>query len=269
MTDQVTNDVTPQDAPQVEAPAVNPREEEARASGWVPKDEYTGDTSKWVDADEFLRRGPLFEKINGQSRELKEVKKALEQLKAHHSQVQAAAYKQAVADLKAQKKAALIDGEVDLIVEIDDKIAEAKAKEQEFNQKHAQEVAAATQQEVIHPEFQAWVDRNGWYTTSKPMKAFADTLGLELRDKGYSPSEVLRQVEIQIKEEFPNKFRNANRDKPGAVEGTGKGTGKTSSTDPAVHLTEVERKIMNTFVRQGVMTKEQYIAELKKTKEAQ
>lgn len=269
MTDQVNDEVIQNDNP---APAAEPTSSEvaARAAGWVPKDEYNGDPNKWVDADEFNRRGPLFEKINGQSRELKEVKKALEQLKAHHAQVEAAAYKKAVEDLKAAKKAALIDGDVDLILDIDDKIAEAKEKEQEFNQKRAQEAAqAATQTAEVHPEFQAWIDRNAWYTSSKPMKAFADTLGLELQAKGMSPSDILRQVENQIKEEFPHKFRNANRDKPGAVEGAGKGTGKAAGGSAVdLHLTEQERKIMNTFVRQGIMTKEQYIAELKKTKEA-
>lgn len=247
----------------VQAAEPTPNEVEARASGWVPKEEYNGDENKWVDADEFVRRGPLFKKIDVQNRELKEVKKALDQLKVHHANVKEAAYKEALATLKAQKRDAFVEGDADKIIEIDDKIAETKEEMRRYEQTRAAEVKQAVQEEV-HPEFAAWTSRNTWYESSKPMRAFADALGIELRATGLSPSEVLKRVEAQVKEEFPQKFRNANRDKPGAVEGTGKGGGKGGSE---YQLTSFEREIMERFVRQNVMTKEQYIAELKKQKE--
>lgn len=258
MTDQVDNDNKPVE------PTAN--EVEARSSGWVPKDEYHGDENKWVDADEFVRRGPLFEKINSTTRELKEVRKALDQLKVHHASVKETAFKEALETLKKQKKEAFVDGDPDKIVELDDRIAEVKDEQRKFAQNRAQEVAQEATAE-IHPEFQAWTNRNPWYNSSGPMKAFADALGIELRATGLSPSDVLKRVEIQIKEEFPNKFRNANRDKPGAVEGTSKGGGKGGSDHDT--LTDFERTVMMRFVRQGVMTEEKYKAELKKTKETQ
>lgn len=258
MTDQVDSDNKPAE------PTAN--EVEARSAGWVPKDEYHGDENKWVDADEFVRRGPLFEKINSTTRELKEVRKALDQLKVHHASVKETAFKEALETLKKQKKEAFVDGDPDKIVEIDDRIAEVKDEQRKFVQTRAQEVAYEATAE-IHPEFQAWTNRNPWYNSSGPMKAFADALGIELRATGLSPSDVLKRVEIQIKEEFPNKFRNSNRDKPGAVEGTSKGGGKGGGDRDI--LSETERTVMMRFVRQGVMTEEQYKAELKKTKETQ
>lgn len=257
MTDQVEDQNV-----QVAEPTAN--EVEARSSGWVPKDEYNGDENKWVDADEFVRRGPLFEKINVQSRELKEVKKALDQLKVHHASVKETAYKEALADLKAAKREAFIDGDPDKIIDIDDQIAVVKEQQRQFESTRAAEVQSAATAE-IHPEFEAWTNRNAWYNTSKPMKAYADTLGIELRATGMSPTEVLKQVEIQVKKEFPNKFQNPNREKPGAVEGVAKGGGKSGSGGD--DLTDFERNIMERFVRQGVMTREQYKAELKKNKE--
>lgn len=261
MTDQVNDTPDQVDAPA--APSAN--EVEARGAGWVPKEEYSGDENKWVDADEFVRRGPLFEKINVQSRELKEVKKALDQLKVHHASVKETAFKEALAALKAEKRDAFIDGNPDKIIEIDDKIADIKDEQRKFAQTRAAEVTETVQAE-FHPEFQAWTNRNPWYTSSSPMKAFADALGVELKAQGLSPSEILRKVEAQVKEEFPQKFRNANRDKPGAVEGAGKGSGKGASSDTSDNLSDTERQIMNRFVRMGVMTKAEYIAELKKTK---
>jgi len=95
------------------------------------------------------------------------------------------------------------------------------------------------------------------------MKAFADTLGQELARAGNSPSEVLKKVAIEVRKEFPNKFRNPNQDKPGAVE-SGKGTAGRSSG--SFTLTDEERRVMNTFVRSGAMTEKDYIAELKKVR---
>lgn len=257
MTDQVDQPVVDQ-----EAPSAN--EVEARTAGWVPKDEYHGDENKWVDADEFIRRGPLFEKINSTSRELKEVRKALDQLKVHHASVKETAYKEALADLKAKKREAFIDGDPDKIIDLDEQIADVKDKQREFevSQRAAVEQAATGE---IHPEFAAWTSRNAWYNTSKPMKAYADTLGIELRATGLSPTEVLKRVEIEVKKEFPNKFQNPNRDKASAVEGVSKGGGKGGSGGD--NLTDFERNVMERFVRQGIMTREQYKAELKKDKE--
>lgn len=245
---------------------VDPVEQEARASGWVPKEDFHGDESKWVDAGEFVRRAPLFGKIDAQGQQIKELRRGLDALKQHHSQVRETEYKRALEELKAAKKQAYIDGEVDDIVDIDEKLDAVKQAQAIFKQEQIAEASqAAANPEVIHPEFAAWTKRNTWYNDSKPMRAFADALGIELRNKGLSPSDVLRQVETQIKEEFPNKFRNPNRDKPGSVEGGGKG-GSVKGNSFEATLDDNERKIMNTLVRSGALTKEQYLADLKKVK---
>jgi|SRR5215213_1901649 len=255
----MTEQVQDQDDNQV-APEPTQNEVEARSAGWVPKEEYQGDENKWVDADEFVRRGPLFEKINSTNRELKEVRKALDQLKVHHHNVKETAYKEALAALKAEKKDAYVDGDPDKIIEIDDKIELVKEQQRQYTAQKAAEAAQAVKQEV-NPEFKNWTDRNTWYETSKPMRAFADALGIELHQSGLTPQEVLKRVEAQIKEEFPNKFRNPNRDKAAPVEGAGKGSGTSKNH---YSLSSEERAIMQRFVRQGVMTEDQYIAEHKK-----
>lgn len=241
-------------------------EVEARNSGWVPKEEFHGDPHKWVDAGEFMRRAPLFEKIDLQTRELKELKRGLDALKQHHSQVRETEYKRALADLKAAKRDALIDGDPDKVIEIDDKLEAVKEAQKQFAAEQMVEAQRAAAPDNVHPEFAAWTKRNSWYETSRPMKAFADALGIELRASGMAPSEVLRQVEIKVKEEFPNKFRNPNRDKPGAVEGAQpKGNANTGKFTEA-SLSADEKRIMNTIVRTGAITKEQYLADLKKVK---
>lgn len=96
------------------------------------------------------------------------------------------------------------------------------------------------------------------------MRAFADAVGLQYKDKtGASNEDVLKYVVERVKTTFKDKFVNPNRAKPNAVENTNSVVESKSKVD-SFELSEDERKAMNTFVRNGVMTKEEYIAEIKK-----
>jgi len=92
------------------------------------------------------------------------------------------------------------------------------------------------------------------------MRAYADALGRDLAFKGLTPSAVLKEVERQVKQEFPNKFTNPNRNKPGAVEGS---TNKGGKSGDSYTLSDDERRVMQRFVRTGVMTEKEYIDQLK------
>ena len=239
----------------------SPVELEAKQQGWVPKEEYTGDEHKWVDAGEFLRRGELFKKIEDQSKQLKDVRTALAELKKLHGEVREAEYKRALETLKAQKKAALEDGDADGVIAADERIDLVK---EQVKQLQAQPADVPVQDGSEHPEFVSWVAQNSWYKSSAPMKAFADALGQDLARAGNSPSEVLRKVAAEVRKEFPNRFKNPNQDKPGSVEG-GRGAGVSSGSKFV--LSDDERRVMNTFIRQGVFkTEAEYVAELKKVR---
>jgi hypothetical protein len=263
MTDQV---VDQQVENQVQnAPEPSPVELEARNQGWVPKEEFTGDEKQWIDADEFVRRKPLFEKIDRQNRELKEVKKALDQLTAHHAKVKEVEYERALAALKAQKAAAFEEGDAAKIVEIDEQIADTKEEQKAFKAEATRQAQAEAR--AIHPEFEAWTKRNSWYTADPIMKAAADAIGIQLAQaataKGEAPDReaILKGVETKIKAEFPHKFRNPNREKPGAVESASpKGTKSDTDYSPS----DFERQVAKRFVRQGVFkTEAEYYKQLK------
>jgi hypothetical protein len=249
MPEGLNNQETQQEENVIQQPS--PIEQEARASGWVPKEEFDGDEHKWVDAGEFVRRGELFKKIDIQNKELKEVKKSLQLLAQHNQKIKEVEYQRALAALKAQKKEALLEGDADQLIAIDEKIDLVKEHQKTLHREAVQEV----QQEVeeIHPEMQAWVNRNNWYETNKPMKAFADALGTELARSGMRPADVLKEVEKQVRAEFPNKFKNPNRDKPGSVEGA---SSKGASSSGGYSPTEVERQVARKFVKQGVFKSE-------------
>ena len=234
-------------------------EQKAAEQGWVPQEEWEGDPEQWRPAKEFLDRGELFKKIEDQNRTIKEFKRALEDLKGHHAKTRETEYKRALETLKAQKVQAIEDGDAQSVVKIDDQIDLVKEEQRKL----------ATQAEPsvpeLNPEFVEWVDRNKWYERDENMKIFADALGQKLAAAGRGPSAVLAEVERQVREEFPHKFKNPNRDKPGTVEGSNTKGGKGSDS---FTLTDDERRVMQRFVRTGVMTEKEYIAELKRTKGA-
>jgi hypothetical protein len=245
----------------IQGEALTPTQSEALAQGWVPKDEFEGDAEKWVDAGEFLRRGELFRKIESQSREMKDMRKALGELAKHNSKIREVEYQRALDTLKAEKKTALSEGDADKVVEIDDKIDLVKSQQRQDQQ---QAVQQAIPQEV-HPDLARWIGRNGWYETTPSMRAWADGRGVELAQEGKSPAEVLATLEKEVKSRFSEKFHNPNRDKPGAVEGGRRQASPSANAE--FELSDVEKQVMNTLVKQGVMTKEKYIADLKAIKE--
>lgn len=239
----------PQDSP------VNAVEEQARAQGWVPEEEYQGN-GKWRTAQEFVDRGELFGKIESQNKELKSIRETLAQFKDHHSKVQEAAYKKAVSDLKAKKEEALIEGDAKLVIEVDEQLADVRDAQRAIKQQPQQ----APQEE--HPEFVAFKNKNGWYDSNRAMRGWADSRGLELAEQGKSPSEVLTIVAREVREEFKHKFENPNRSKPGAVESSANRGGKTPGSDYQPNATE--RMLAQKFVKQGLFKSEsEYYADLK------
>lgn len=242
-----------------EAKPLSAVQEEALNQGWVPKEEFDGDAERWVDAGEFVRRGELFRKIESQSKELKDVKKALNELAKHNAKVREVEYSRALEALKAQKKEALSEGDADRVVDVDERIDLVKDQQKQLQAQQIQEL----REEVIHPELQNWISKNSWYEANPEMRKFADRLGTALAGD-MSPSEVLREVEKSVKERFKDKFRNSNRDKPGAVEGV---TARASrSSEGEFELSDTERTIMKTLVDGGHLSKDEYIKQLKAVK---
>lgn len=235
-----------------------PTEQTALEQGWVPKDEFQGDEHKWVEAGEFIRRGELFKKIEDQNRQLKQVRLALDGFKSHYTKVKETEYQRALSTLKQEFKLANREGDFEKADRLETQI---ESVEQEAAEIRA--TAIQPQQAEANPEFVSWVAKNDWYHSQAHMKAYADQVGIKYAQLGMEPREVLQKVDQEVRKEFPNKFTNPNRDKPGAVESsTPRGGAKRDSFE----LDDRETKVMNNLVKSGVLTKEQFIADLKKVK---
>jgi len=231
-------------------------EEDAREMGWRPKDEWEGDPEKWRDAKEFVERGELYGKIDTMGRELKETKKALKMLQEHHSKVKETEFKRAVDELKALQKKHLEEGNSDGYIETTELLTDLKAEQK------ARQVVQETTPPPVDTRFTSWVSENKWYETNTEMRDYADIIGqgYAKAHQGIDPVEVLKYVTKEVKVRFKDSFQNPNRTKPNAVESGGQGTPAKKSS---IELSEDERKVMNTFIRQGVMTKEEYLEQVK------
>ena len=234
-------------------------EQRAISMGWRPKEDFHGNEDDFIDAKEFVRRQPLFKKIESQSKQIKAVSKALEALKDHYTRVEEAAVQKAIDQMKTQRKQALVDGDGDNFELYDGEIKKAEQQLATIEQVKARPIV---EEPVVNPEWSAFQTRNPWYNTTAHMRVFADQLGSELASRGMSPSDVLKKVEEEVRKEFPTKFRNPNKDSAPDVESS-RGVSKTGRTNEDSFLSETERKIMNDLVRQKVLTKEKYIADLK------
>ena len=151
MTEEVKQETIPEQTEQAPAQEVkaDPYEAKALEMGWRPKEEWDGDEADFIDAKEFVRRQPLFEKIEHQSKAIKQLTQAFEALKTHHTKVKESEYERALKSLKEARKDALREGETERALAYEEKIEEVEQQKADFDQE-AQKVNVP-QEPQSHP----------------------------------------------------------------------------------------------------------------------
>jgi regulator of replication initiation timing len=245
-------------------------EAQARELGWKPKEEFYADPKNknkpWRTAEDFLDRKSFFDKIesqahkiDSQAREIRELKKGMQALAEHNRRIGQLAYEKALRELKEERDRAIEEQDLKKVEEIRDKMESLKE-----NQRRIELEALKEQQTKQEPneQFAKWVEQNKWYTQDNDMRVFADGYAMHLWNSGIrDPNEALPMIEKKVKETFPNKFRNPNKDRAPTIEG---GSRKDVKKPDNFTLTEEEEKILNTMLRAGApITREEYIKQLK------
>ena len=173
----------------------NAVEIKAKDMGWRPLEDFDGNPDEFIDAGEFVRRKPLFDKIETTTKQLKNVSKSLDYLKEHYQKVKETEYNRAIADLNAQRKAAKKEGNNSLEVDIEDAVERVTKERDEF----LDEVQAMNVPEpTVSPVFEQWLTKNSWYKNTTSMRLYADDLGVKLHKSGMSPDKVLVEVEKAV-----------------------------------------------------------------------
>jgi len=217
-------------APVAQTGAASDIETVAAKGGWVPKDEWTGDPDKWVDAPQFvLKAAEILPQLTADLKEaraeIKSVKKAVADSAKFISAAEKKAYDRGVLEATARLEAAASIGDVEGV----------RNATQEIVDLSREAVAAKPAEAEANPDFAEWVAANPWWGKDKPLTAATEAIGQEVAAEGYTGKAQIKEVDKRIREAFPNKFTNPNRSTAAAVEGLGsarRATGKTYSDLP-------------------------------------
>jgi hypothetical protein len=262
---------------QVDAPEF---ESEAKAQGWVPKEDFRGSENDWVDAETFVRRGreimPILRKNNEKLlKELGEAKKAAEEARKaalEFKEFQKEQYERKSKELETQleqlklaKRDAINTGDGDRVLAIDDAMDAIKEErlEAKAEVKRAEEAAKAPPQVTEDPVLNNWMDRNDWFGKDTRLTAMANGLGVELRRE--NPSLVgeafLKKLDEELAAIIPEKF--GKKKTPNPMEGSASTGARPTPTGKKSYqnLPTEAKAACDRFVKQGLMTKEQYVAD--------
>ena len=192
--------------------------ERAKLMGWVPKEEFKGDESRWRPADEFVSRAdelmPIMKsqlrkyetELTGLKGTIDEQKKTMEKLVKMGDTVGQQAYERAKRELKTSQMEAVATGD----------IAAWERLEGEREKLIKPDPIAVPSSDIPgteNPDFKSWHQGNDWYLKDEDLTLFANTYGQKLAAEmpKLSYSQWLVNVEDKVKKAFPHKFTNPRR----------------------------------------------------------
>lgn len=233
-------------------------EHDAQQEGWRPKEEWQGNPEQWVDAKTFVERG---EKIAGI------LKKKVDSLEQRLSAAEVANRKFGEYHKKTiQKERETAEHQVEKMKE---KLAEAieQGDGQAFNMLNDR--IHTMQNNMPEPDFETtyddvtekWLSENEWYRTDPVLATFADGAADRIRSQGYAGQAYFNELTRMVKETFPEKFGNPNRNRASSV---GEGSPDIDiEVKPKTYeaLPKEAKQACDNFVAQGFMTKEDYVNE--------
>jgi len=258
---------------------------EAESQGWVPKERFRGNEADWVDADKFVQRGreilPILRKNNenlvkdlqSTKQQLQEFKQAAEEFKKFQREAyerKTQEYENRIKEIKESRAQAISDGDGQKVNALDDALDQAKeelleAKQAVKDADKAPVTPATTEPTAIEPGLQAWMDQNSWFGQDRRMTAVANGIGESIRLEFplLKGKEFLDKLDEVLAEEFPDKFGTKKQSPASRVE-SGSGRQSRSSGSNAqsyANLPPEAKAACDRFVKQGLMTKEQYVAD--------
>ena len=193
--DEVVEEI-PEEEIVPEGEIVEPVEHEvqARNKGWVPKEEFKGDPLEWVDAKEFINRGPLYEALHKANRKIKNMEKTLDAQRQHYESVSKTAKEQAIKDLRKELHAAVENQDTEQATAIADRISEV--------------AASPVEKPPVNEAYNNWVADNEWYEADTTLRMAATGIGFGLAQEhpDWSQDKILVEVTNMMKDSFPDKF---------------------------------------------------------------
>lgn len=241
---------------QAQKPDPAATESRAREMGWVPKEEFRGDQTKWIDAPAYVERGesmlPIMQANNRRlisevqslrtqltqaSQANQEIRQSVEELREFTGTMAKANARASRAEIAKKIKAAREAGDVELELELQDELTEANRTvrgegEQRQNGSQGNQSSQGgpppRQRPEENPEFIAWQQANPWFggaddkDVTKTNFALATAQSLRSRRADLKGKAFFEEVDREVSAVFGG---NQRRQAPNKVE-TGNGSGR-------------------------------------------
>lgn len=228
----------------VESTATPEVQAEAEALGWIPPARFKGDPERFIDAEDYIRRGeevlPIvrqqnkklkaeLEEVRAQAKAnadaLKAAQDAIEQIEERHSVETQKAVERARDQLKEQLAQASEAGDHEALAELTDRLTKLNAAEKAAPPEEKKAApAAAPPKFTPPPELAEWNEENPWFGTDKRKTALALAIAQELREGGESSTgrRFFDKVKATLEADYP-----AAEPPGGKVEGARNGSSDT------------------------------------------
>jgi len=240
-------------------------EKEARKIGWKAADEFGGDPAKHVDAKTFYDRGQeLMPVLRSQNqallKRLEKMEKDTAKAAEFFSKAETRAYERALAEIRAEQRAAVETGDVEAHDRASEKLD--KLEKPSKSEIAPDDVAVAEQRAE---EFADWRRENKWFDDNRAMQDYATAQAdiLFRRKGGFIDRADLDAITDKVKAKFAEEFE-AEKPKPrNPVDGGGtarapKG-GKTYADLPAE-----AKQMCDKWVKNGIIkSREDYVKSYK------
>jgi hypothetical protein len=253
---------------------------EAESQGWVPKERFRGNESDWVDADIFVKRGreilPILRKNNenlvrdlqATKEQLKDFREAAEEFKRFQKDAyerKANEYEDRIREIKESRAQAISDGDGQKVNALDDALDQAKEDLKEAKQAVIEADTVKTPEpasQAMEPELQSWLDGNTWFGQDKRMTSIANGIGdsIRLEFPMLKGKAFLDKLDEVLAEEFPNKFGEKKSPASRVESGSGRQGRGSSNAQSYDNLPSDAKAACDKFVKQKLMTKEEYVA---------
>lgn len=247
---------------------VSATEATAREQGWTPKEQFRGDPSDWIDADEYVKRGDpryLRKQLGQTERQLRKLEqqrtadqvqfdKRLEKMESLNKVQRRKMY----AEIENARRAAVAVGDTEEYDRQNEMEAQLYQAEQDAGKEPAKEESAKA--EKPHPDVEKWVSENPWFIKSPMLNKAAEGIHLQLLDDdpGLTIAENLAKTRAEVIKRFPDKFSKAppaRANGHSAVEG-GQRAAPTPKGKGFMDIPAEERKIIEGHLEEGILYKE-------------
>lgn len=235
--------------------------DEAVKQGWNPDYEGPGK----LDAEQFLEKGEQVAGILKKSRDhykdksevLEDRVLALESATREYGEQQRklrdslrAENQALLGKLEKQKEKAITDGDGAAYTRANNEIKSVEKKLSQVEPTEAQYNAIVNK----------WSVANDWYNPQSPdiLTTYADGVATRLQALGVTGQYYFDEITRQVKEAFPDKFKNPNRQGANGVE-SGAGPREESKAKSYKNLPADVQAVCDRLVKSGITTREDYI----------